>query len=415
MRRRGPLYRRTVADRIDITGRRLVAAAYARLKPLLRWKIPMERIRALTPDGSPGAPSVVVAGMRLTTKYFVRKFLGSDWHREALGSVPLMALPRALRRLRAGADLVIARVPRPGSAWLFDSSYLRVPVVVSSLVEVPPDNEALARMSTRARRNMAVVQRNGLRWSVSVSEQDFELFYDQFYLPFVMQRFTERALPAVRNDLRRSFRRGFILWIEDGEKRIAGAVLEPDGETLLWWVVGVLTDGVDPVKSGALSAIYVFGIECARQHGFRWFHAGLSRASLRDGVLSHKRSWGAVVRDAPFVDYLLFRWERLGDPIARFLSEDPLIFREGRGLSAVAALPPGAPSTLESARAASQKIAMGGLQRLYLLSTTPWPQSLPGAARQSGDGLWISDAAGSAAFRAAGRPVSGGLEGFAAT
>ena len=248
--------------------------------------------------------------------------------------------------------------------------------------------------------------RSGLSWTTSVAESDFALFYDGFYVPFIRQRYPDSGASGGKEKLRKLFRRGFLLWIHQGEEKLAGAILTPDGEVLRWFVVGARTDGVDPVKSGALSAIYVFGIECARQHGFRWFDVGWSPPSLRDGVLSHKRSWGAMLIDSPRADYdTLFRWETFDDRLMAFLSENPLIFRDDGGLSAIVALPLDARPDLVTARAAYRKLAMAGLRRIYMVSASGWSAVRAGASAGDGTGLWLAERVSSREFRRTARPA----------
>ena len=302
--------------------------------------------------------------------------------------------------------MVMARMPRPASAWFFGDAYIHVPSAVDSWVEIPRDTEALAGRSTRARRNTNLVLRSELSWTTSVAESDFDLFYDRFYVPFVAQRYPDSGASRGKQKLRKLFRSGFLLWISRGEEKLAGAIFKPDGEVVRWFVVGARVDGVDPVKSGALSAIYVFGIECARQYGFRWLDVGWSPPSLRDGVLSHKRSWGAILKDSPRIDHdTLFRWNALDDRLMTFLSEHPLIFRDDGGLSAIAALPRDACADLVTVWAAYRRVAMPGLRRVYMVSANGWSAVPLRAPAADSSGLWLADPVSSREFRRTARPA----------
>ena len=71
--------------------------------------------------------NLVVVGTQNPTRYFLKRLVGSDWREEPLGTMPLFGLPKALDRLSANADLVMARVPRPASKWFFGAAYVHVP------------------------------------------------------------------------------------------------------------------------------------------------------------------------------------------------------------------------------------------------------------------------------------------------
>lgn len=343
------------------------ARAYAR--PLTRWQVPVCQITGHA-AGTSEERRVIVAGWKRTVAYYISRFFEAAGPPVTITTVPLLRLPATLKRFREDCDLIVARVPGPGSNRLFDDFYLHVPEAVEARLDIPDDLATLELASNRARRNIARIRKNNLTWKVSTSEEEFKEFYDRFYLPFLRKRYGELAHEYDRITLRRAFRRGCILWILKGAKRVAGALLQPHDSVLCWRVMGALTEGEDPAKTGALSAIYLFSAECAQQHGFRWLDLGFSKASPRDGVLSHKGSWGARVWCPWKVDHdLLIGWQRFNDDIANFLHRTPLIFKEGEMLSVVTAPPADNDLKVLNPATIGQKIAMRGLQNVYVVGT----------------------------------------------
>jgi hypothetical protein len=341
------------------------ARAYAR--PLVRWHVPVARITGKA-AGTGQERTVVVAGWKRTVAYYVQRFFETMNEPVILATVPVLRLAATLKGLRDDCDLVVARVPGPGSGQLFDDFYLHVPEAVDARLEVPQDSATLALASTRARRNIARVRENGLTWNVSTDIADFTIFYDDFYVPFLRKRYADLAHEVDRATLLRAYRRGCLLWVLKNGKRVAGALLQPQGSVLAWRVMGALTDGEDVAKIGALSAIYLFGAECAAQHGFRWLDLGFSKSSPRDGVLSHKASWGARVYRPWKVDHdLLFGWRNLSDDVANFLHDTPLIFQDGASLSSVTALPVGALAGSADPASIGNKSAIPGLRNIFVV------------------------------------------------
>lgn len=378
---------------------RAVFVARSHARPFVHWRVPIARITGRRP-GTTREATLVVAGWKRSVEYYVRRFLDEPIRREPLTRTPMLRLSSVLEREGGDADLILARVPRPSASWLFGDAWLRVPEGVAARLEVPDNPDDLSRASTRARRNVRRIRKNALNWSVSVSRDDFELFYRDYYVPFLNRRYGDMGTQFDRRRLAGWFRRGCILWIHKDDRRVAAALLQPDGPVLRWWVMGARTDGEDPVKTGALAAIYLFGAECARRYGFRRFDVGFSVASLRDGVLSHKRSWGVTLHDSPMVDLdLVFRWDRFGDGLADFLAETPLIFREAGKLSAVAALPAEQDPDPAAARRIHGKIAMPGLHRLYIVARSGWTTTGAEGAAEPGDNLWLATPGGSRSFR----------------
>src|SRR4051794_41942505 len=75
----------------------------------------------------------------------------------------------------------------------------------------------------------------GYAWSEAHDPAAFELFYDRYYLPFVVARHDERAIVRERPILRRHFGRGGVVWISKDDKEVAGVLypLHGRGPSLL--------------------------------------------------------------------------------------------------------------------------------------------------------------------------------------
>jgi hypothetical protein len=358
--------RGNAADRLSLLLGNAWYWARAHARPLIRWKVQIAQINGIG-AGSGRPQTVLVAGWHRTVAYYAQRFFKAMESPIILGTTPLLGLPAQLEELRGKYDLVIARVPGPSSRWLFDDFYLHVPEAVESRLELPAESLHLAQASTRARRNLARVRNSQLSWEISTDPADFDLFYDDYYVPFLRGRYEDLAQEFTKKDLLKIFRHGCIVWILKDGQRLVGALFSPDGDTLRWRVMGAAGDGQEIAKLGGISAIYVFGTECAIRYGFKWLDLGYSKASTRDGVLSHKASWGGMVRAPWRVDHdLLFGWKQLSVDVSRFLHETPLIVRDGCGLSAITALSDHEETTEETLESVSSAATVPGIQRVLV-------------------------------------------------
>jgi hypothetical protein len=374
------------------------------LAPLLRLRVPLLRLHGADRHGS---VSVVVADPRPSVAYLVERYADATLRAEPLGATPLLALPRALARLGADADLVIARVERPAARWLFGATHLRVPEAVGAELSASPDPETLRRVRSSQGNNIRRVRRAGLIWSVSRRPEDFERFHADMYVPFTRRRFGEQAYLRNPHRLRRAFRSGFLLFVEQGGERIAGALFVRRGRSLVWTATGIA--GGDPAlaERGALSALYLFALEVAQRGGVSQLDLGASRPSLRDGVLVHKKRWGArlVGRDDVHCD-LCLTWRAADERILRFLARAPLVFRDGGDLSALTALPRES-ADAPGAREVWHELRMRGLRRLVALvlpgvaTGGPAPEAGPDEPT-----LWLAPPAAPRAALAAAQPAS---------
>lgn len=344
--------------------------------PFYGLRVPIAILRGSTClNGQPG--TVIVAGAEPWVDYLPRRFFKDPPRREVIGHVPVWALARTLKRLRTSADLTIARIDRLSARLLFDADYLTIPEWVGSWLTVPDDLLKRVRARRNLKEDLRKIRCKGFSAEVSHAEADFDMFYYTMYVPFVRNRHRESAIVRSVHQLRRWFRQGGLLWVRQGDQRVAGGLVQERDRVLHLRALGTANGEWAPVKAGALAALYYYGIEYARNQGCKRVDFGGSRPSLSDGVLSFKRKWGAQLAEKHDVRYdFLLHWKRLDEKTAIFLSQTPLIFRHQGGLSAVAVMDRRAQATEADALMAYRSMWMAGLHRLYLIATRGWQPAI---------------------------------------
>jgi hypothetical protein len=344
--------------------------------PLLRPRITLRRVQGTTPNGHPA--SALVAGSGAAIDYLLRRFFASTSEAEPLGRVLLFALPSALRR-HAADDLILARVGRAIAGWLFDHRYFRVPEAVDARLAID-QMDTLANANRSVQRDVRRIRASGMRCTISHDLAAFEQFYDGFYCPFARARFGHQAVIRRRSVLRRLFRQGGVLWVWRGGRCIAGQLFQVENFTLRLIASGALS--VDYLRRNRLvSAKTVLAIDYARAQGLLALDLGGALPSLRDGVLAHKRGWGACLVDRSTSHHdVLVRWTHFNGSVARFLEDVPLIFRDRAGFAAVSAVATGGAGVAAAGSEVWNRYAPPGLDRLYVIgaesSSTPPPETL---------------------------------------
>ena len=120
-----------------------------------------------------------------------------------------------------------------------------------------------------------------------------------------------------------------VLWVERAGERLGGVLLEPRGDVLRMGVFG-LRDAAQ-AREGLLTASYYFSIDQAVTRGFRELDLGGTRPVLSDGVLTHKRKWGACLRPVRQWEYVALRADVTHPAVRALVSAHPLIAEaEGR-------------------------------------------------------------------------------------
>jgi hypothetical protein len=331
-------------------------------------RVPLHRVCG-SAQGSDKARSMLIAGAPTAVQYLVQRFFDAETAWQELGSTPIYALPRTLREHAASVDLVVARVQRPLARWLFDEGFVRVPEAVGAQLKVQTNDATFAGAHKTAKRNIEQVRKNQLTWCVSHELKDFEHFYDAMYVPFAIARYGESAFIRNRHALRRRFRQGGLIWIIQQDDIIAGQIFQVNKSVLHLLGPGTFQGSAAPVKQGAFSALYVFAAAYAQQKGLQWLDLGASMPSLRDGVLMHKRGWGAMLTNRHESAHdLVLRWNTFNPSLNQFFADVPLIFRDQEALSALMTLPDQEPITPKLINALQSKFMMPGLHRLYVMT-----------------------------------------------
>lgn len=340
--------------------------------PFKNLHIPIAILRGLTHlNGYQG--TVIVAGAEHRVDYLVRRFFEGEPRRETLGNVPLWNLASTLKSLRTSADLTIAHVDQLSARMFFGADYLAVPGWVGSSLTIPEDLTKLAKRNHSLKEDLRIARRNGLTSEVAQSKEDFDVFYHTMYVPSVRNRYGEQAVIRDIHRMRRVFRQGGVQWIRRSGQPIAGRILQKQGQILKFVIQGTVNGERSSVKAGAIAALHFFGINHAKELGCKYVDFGGSRPSLKDGVLRYKRKWGVNLienRDS-YYDFLVY-WNRLDKPLASFLSNTPLIFRDNNGLSAVYIINREDPVNQADVLKIHHSMWIPGLQRLYLIATSGW-------------------------------------------
>lgn len=332
--------------------------------PLLRLRVPVVRLEG---EGR----SMVVAGDGTAVRYLARRFFPAEPHRRFLRHATLPSLPEVLLACGRDTDLTVAHVERPVAARRFDARFFRMPEAVDAWVAITDDPADLTRASKTSKHNARLVREHGLTWTVSHDPADFDDFYRRMYLPYAHRRFGDAAFIRGRRGMARDFREGGILWVRREDTTIAGGLFRVRGrEMCLRGSPGTVAGDTDPVRKGALSALYLFSAEYARRHGLRWLNFGASLPSLGDGALRYKRSWGATLCDRPQSHHdLVVRWSRMSPAVAAFLRDTPLVIREGSGFAAVTAVGTEPPASVGRH---VRMLATPGLARLLVVVPDRW-------------------------------------------
>jgi hypothetical protein len=368
------------------------------LLPWARVAFPVARHEGHTAAGE--AASLIVVGQGMQLDYLSGRLCVGTAAPTKQASIGLHRLRRHLQQALDDADLVLALVPRALAPVLVGRHFLQAPALVDFIRSM--DDAGFATTSQSIRSSVRAIRAGPLRPRLSAEPSEFELFYDDFYRPLVADRFGALAVGQPRRVLRRRFRFGGIIWVERDGERLGADLFETRGSGLNMLVHGH-RPGLDPASASAVGhANYLFGFDHARRLGCRWVNLGGSLPVMTNGVLRHKRAWGAraQARDETHRT-LLVGWRNAGPAVLRLLADCPLLVADGAGLSAIAATTVAGPADPRDAARLYRSLLPEGVDRLIVLAPAGWAPRRRGTDLPAPDRLQLCPAGSSGELRAA--------------
>ena len=370
-----------------------------------RWLLPWARLvfsvaRHEGHTASGEAARLILIGEGMQLDYLSGRLCVGTAARKRLAPVGLHRLRRYLEQVLDEADLVLALVPRALAPVLAGRDFLQAPALLDFVRSMDDGDFATASHSIRS--SVRAIRAGPLRPRLSVEPSEFELFYDDFYQPMVEERFGGLAVGQPRRVLRRRFRFGGIIWVERDGQRLGADLFETRGGGFNMLVHGH-RPGADPALASAVGhANYLFGFDHARRLGCRWVNLGGSLPVMTNGVLRHKRAWGAraQARDETHRT-LLVGWRNAGPAVLRLLADCPLVVEDGAGLSAIAATTVSGPADPRDAARLYRSLLPKGVGRLVFLAPAGWAPRRQGTALPPPDRLQLRPAGSSGELRAA--------------
>ena len=214
-----------------------------------------------------------------------------------------------------------------------------------------------------------LIQRNTFTHKISNDPKDFDFFYQSMFLPHIQKKYQELSHLDEYEEMKEHFSNGFLLFVMDGDKAVAGALCIVRNSTLIFRRTGVLEGNEDYIKKGAQLALYHFNILYAHEHGLQRVDTMKSRPFFTDGVYRTKREWGATVYpDDGSLNWVYYFNPRFSEKMVSCLENIPTIGWTKEGLKGIVGLNADVESMDAVNKDLMRKFYAPGLEGLLLLT-----------------------------------------------
>ncbi|HLF25796.1 MAG TPA: GNAT family N-acetyltransferase [Anaerolineae bacterium] len=298
--------------------------ARAALKPY----VPVYQLQG---PGQAGPLFVTYIGLEFARPVLQQLLFAEQPSVQPVGRIPYWR-PDALAEFTR-SDLVIVAAARRWIQRLPWDGAIVAPEYVRHVLDLQGDwQDVLRRMRQSARYEFRLAQTHGYTCEISHNARDFQMFYDEMYLPTMANRHGALSAPTPRGEAYQYFRHGLLFFARRDGRRVCGGICYPERGALHFVVVGVLGGDPQLLRERAVDALNCLRIEWAHQHGYRAINFLGTGPYLNLGQFQYKRKWGGRV----FIPANLHRsiWIRINrdtPAVARFLKDNPFVVVDQAG------------------------------------------------------------------------------------
>jgi hypothetical protein len=308
-----PWLQRTVIDPLHQTKRvmRLLARPYLEV---YQWQ-----------GQSQGGPLTVTFGGSGDAKPFFKSLLFVEKPTEKeIERVPIWRLSKLTE---LPGDLVFIEADKHLVRRLSRQRALIMPPRVQFILDVGGDwRDVELRIYRSVRRHeFRLIRKYGYEYETSHSDQDFEKFYSEMYLPTMRGRHKELASPESMEEARLYFQHGLLLLVKRDGAWVSGGVCQPQQGMVNFKFLGVKDADEQLIHQGAQAAVYYAVVHWAHQEGFEGVNFEGCRSYVT-GLFQYKRKWGTSV-SIPAHQYkqIWIKIQRLTPAVCQFLEDNPCI------------------------------------------------------------------------------------------
>lgn len=231
------------------------------------------------------------------------------------------------------ADLIVVKTDRFFSHFLNKKGFIIIPEWIEMSMTIQKNfNNLSETLGSSAQKDIHTIQKYDLAYEISQDVEKLDFFYFNMCLPYMMKRHGNLALLDMIDyeNVKRNFRRGFLLFVKEKEKYIAGSIIIIRKKTAYPVYMGILEDNVY-LRHGVGAALYYFPFVWAMENGIKNINFGNTRTFLNSGDFQFKRKLKMTAKRSNifFGIYGLMMNPNSKENALNFLENHPVICTNG--------------------------------------------------------------------------------------
>jgi hypothetical protein len=223
----------------------------------------------------------------------------------------------------------------------------------------------------RMKETEKIIKKYKLSYRVSESDDDFEMFYHNMYIPYAKKRFGKNAVMFSFKKMKNVFKKSVLMFVIQDDIAIAGDILSLNNEILGFQHLGILNGEREYVKMGFATIFYYFGIDYVNKtFHYSKLDFGSSLPFLDDGAFLYKRKMGAAVHPDDTLHSWIFILDlKQSDSFTSVFESHPIIVHTDAGLMALVGVPEAHELTIKQRDIFIKKYYSPGLKGIILYNS----------------------------------------------
>lgn len=265
------------------------------------------------------------------TPYFVARIYKKPPVISIIKHLYIWQIPKFISQAFPNFNILLLEFHKFLTRFIRINDALLIPVFIRQILDLNKPKDVIVgkfRRNTKST-DLRKIRKFNYTYEVLTDLDSLTFFYERMHVPYIRSRFGDMAFINSFNEHKKMFKSGELIFVKYNNKIISGVLCENRNKKYFWRRVGVLDGDISYIKKGALSATSYFAILRAKELKAEILDFGLSRPFLSDGVLRHKRKWGAGIYTT--TNRLMYLKSNDGN----FFDNQPFICIEGNKLKSV--------------------------------------------------------------------------------
>jgi len=279
--------------------------------------------------------NILISADKESSDYF-QNLVGKNMKlKNDFGNLSLFKILKIIKENK-NYDMAILKTDIFYQKYLNHHKYLTLPEYVSfNFSQKSSVNNILTSFSQEIIDELNKDNRSETTYEISTKLNDFIMFYNKMYLPYVTWKHHSNAKIVTFSSILFLYHQGGkILFIKEKNEIIFAGLFLERKNTIKTYYAAFMQDKFEYLKKGVTARSYYYILKYALKNNKLSIDFGTARPFINDGLFKYKSKWGMKLQLSPpgISQIYSLKFKNNSVSVRNFLSSNPFIFLEKKNL-----------------------------------------------------------------------------------